>query len=146
MCILLSDGGDQIEIRVTEVAAPVRPHSDGGDVRLDVRLQCERFTGSGVSWIARDAWQLFLEQLERLDDRREGEAVVESISPNALRLRIFATDRAGHLAITGQVRARSVPDLRWEFGAMRFDPTLLPQLLNELRADGRLPNRLGGHE
>jgi hypothetical protein len=136
MSVLLLDGVARIEVRVMEVAAPIPPHSAGGDVRLDVRLQCDGFTGSGASWIARDTWLLFLEQLERLDNRREGEAVVESMSPDDLRLRIFATDRAGHVAIDGQVRTRSLRDLRWQFGAIRFDPTLLAQLLSELRADG----------
>jgi hypothetical protein len=82
-------------------------------------------------------WQRFLRQLERLDDRRDGEAIVESISPDGLRLRIFVTDRRGHVAIDGQVRTRSVRDLRWQFRAIRFDPTLLPPLLGELRAAGR---------
>jgi hypothetical protein len=133
----LTDGVAQVEVGVTEVAAPVPPHSAGGDVRLYVRVTCNGFTGTGSSWIARDVWQRFVRQLERLEYRREGEAVVESMSPDELRLRIFATDHAGHVAVDGQVRTRSVPDLRLQFGAIRFDPTLLPPLLSELRAVGR---------
>ena len=77
-------------------------------------------------------WQHFLRQLEQLEDRRDGEAVVESMSPEDLRLRIFVTDPAGHVAIEGQARTRSVRDLRWQFGAIPFDPTLLPPLLGGL--------------
>ena len=132
--MILTDGVAQVEVGVTEVAAPIPPHSAGGDVRLHVRLTCDGFTGTGSSWIACDAWQRFLRQLEQLDHRRDGEAVVESMSPDELRLRIFATDRAGHVAVDGQVRTRSVRDLRLQFGAIRFDPTLLLPLLSELRA------------
>jgi hypothetical protein len=99
-----------VDIAVTEVAAPIPPLSAGGDVRLQVRLTCEGFTGTGSSWIARDGWQRFLRELERLDDRRDGEAVVESMSPEDLQLRICVTDRGGHVAVGGQVRTRSVRD------------------------------------
>ena len=132
--MIVGDGVTQVEVVVTDVAAPVPPHSTGGDVRLHIRLTCEGFTGAGSSWIAHDVWQRFLRQLERLEDRREGEAVVDSMSPDDLRVRIFVTDRAGHVAIDGQVRTRSVRDLRWQFGAIPFDPTLLPPPLGELRA------------
>jgi hypothetical protein len=133
----LTDGVARVEIAVTDVAAPIPPHSAGGDVRLQVGLTCDGFTGTGSSWIARDVWHRFLQALEHVDDRREGEAVVESMSPNELRLRICVTDRAGHVAVDGQVRTRSVRDLRWQFGAIQFDPSLLPPLLAELRAAGQ---------
>jgi hypothetical protein len=130
----LTDGVARVDIAVVEVAAPIPPYSAGGDVRLRVRLTCEDFTGAGSSWIGQDAWQHFLRELERLADRRDGEAVVESISPRDLRLRFCATDNAGHVAVDGQVRTRSVGDLRWQFGAIQFDPSLLPRLFDELRA------------
>jgi hypothetical protein len=132
----LTDGVARVEIAVTEVAAPIPSHSAGGEVRLQVGLTCDGFTGTGSTWIARDVWQRFIQALEHLDERREGEAVVESMSPNDLRLRIRVTDRAGHVAVDGQVRTRSVRDLQWQFGAIPFDPSLLPSLLAELRAAG----------
>jgi len=130
----LTDGVARVDVAAIEVAAPIPPHSAGGDVRLHVRLTCEDFSGAGSSWVEQAVWQRFLQELERVVDRRDGEAVVESMSPKDLRLRIFATDRAGHMAIDGQVRTRSVNDLRWQFGAIQFDPSLLPLLLSELRA------------
>src|SRR5262245_44665779 len=130
----LTDGVARVDIAVIEVAAPIPPHSAGGDIRLDLRLTCEGFIGAGSSWIDQDAWQRFLRDLERLVDRRDGEAVVESMSPENLHLRIFVTDHAGHVGVEGQVRTRSVRDLRWQFGAIQFDPSLLPLLLAELRA------------
>jgi len=130
----LTDGVARVDIAVIEVAAPIPPHSAGGDVRLDLRLTCEGFTSEASSWIDRDVWQRFLRELERLVDRRDGEAVVESMSPKDLRLRLFATDHAGHMAVDGQARTRSVGDLRWQFGAIQFDPSLLPLLLAELGA------------
>ena len=132
----LTDGIARVEIAVVDVAAPIPPHSAGGDVRVQVGLTCDGFIGNGSSWIARDVWQRFIRALEHVDDRREGEAVVESMSPDELRLRIRVTDRAGHIAVDGQVRTRSVRDLRWQFGAIQFDPSLLSPLLAELRAAG----------
>jgi len=147
----LTDGVARVDVDAIEVAAPIPPYSAGGDVRLHVRLTCENFMGAGSSWVDRDVWQHFLQQLERLVDRRDGEAVVESMSPKDLRLRIFATDHAGHMAIEGQLRTRSVSDLRWQFGAIQFDPSLLPLLLSELRAvqaENTPPSRLKpcGHD
>jgi hypothetical protein len=130
----LTDGVARVEVAAIEVAAPIPPFSAGGDVRLHVGLTCDDFTGAGSSWVDRDVWRRFLQELERLVDRRDGEAVVESMSPNDLRLRIFATDHSGHMAIEGQARTRSVSALRWQFGAIQFDPSLLPLLLSELRA------------
>jgi hypothetical protein len=129
----LTDGIARVDLTVAEVAAPIPPHSAGGDVRLQVRLTCEGFTGTGSSWIDRDGWQRFLRALERLVNRRDGEAIVESMSPNDLRLRIHVTDHAGHVALDGEVHTRSIRGLRWQFGAIQFDPTLLPLLLAELR-------------
>jgi len=134
----LTDGIAWVEIAVATVSAAIPPHSAGGDIRLQVGLTCDGFTGTGSSWIARDVWQRFIRALEHIDDRREGEAVVESMSPDELWLRIRVTDRAGHVAVDGQVRTRSVRDLRWQFGAIQFDPSLLPSLLAELRAAGHV--------
>jgi hypothetical protein len=133
----LTDGVARVEIAVTEVAEPIPPHSAGGDVRLQLGLTCDGFMGTGSSWIARDVWQRFLRELEHVEDRREGEAAVESMSPGELRLRICVTDRAGHVAVNGQVRTPAFHDVRWQFGAIQFDPSLLPPLLAELRAAGQ---------
>jgi hypothetical protein len=136
----LTDGVAHVEIAVTDVSASTPPHSAGGDVRLQVSLTCEGFIGTGSRWIARDVWQRFIRELEHLEDRREGEAVVESMIPNELRLRIRVTDRAGHVAVDGQVRPPSVRELRWQFGAIQFDPSLLAVLLAELRAAATPPD------
>ena len=132
--MILRDGSTSLEIRVTDVAPQIPPHSVGGDVRLLVRLRCDDFAGATSGWVKREVWHAFIRQLEQLDRQRQGEAVLQSMSPDELRLRVFATDHAGHMAVDGQVRTRSLRDLRLQFGAVAFDPTFLHPLLNELQS------------
>ena len=74
-------------------------------------------------------------QLEELESTRRGEVYVQGVS-DELGLRFLATDRAGHMAIGGQLRRRLdvEDDVRLEFTALRFEPTQPPGLLLELRA------------
>jgi hypothetical protein len=102
-------------------------------VLVVVRVHCPGFTGETDTWVVRPAWREFLERLTALEGSRRGEAILESISPGELRLRLFATDRAGHMAVEGYVGVFGGHDtLRLEFGAIPFEPTLLPRLLREL--------------
>jgi hypothetical protein len=79
------------------------------------------------------AWSAFLRELTALDHQRQGAASLESISPGELRLRLFTTDRAGHLAAEGIVGVRGArQELRLEFTNISFDPGQLPALLAEL--------------
>jgi hypothetical protein len=105
------------------------------DVCVVVEVRCPGFTGRIDTWILRDAWIAFCNQLEALEGRRRGEAVVESISPNEFRLTVRSTDSAGHMAIEGLLGYRGVKgETLLTFSPMSFDPSTLPALLAEARA------------
>lgn len=131
--MVLGDSQAAVELAVAEVEPAVPPFSRGGDVLVVARVRCLGFAGETDAWIVRPAWDAFARDLVELERRRHGEAVVESISPGELRLRVFATDRAGHMAVEGYVAVRGVRhELRLEFSPIAFDPTQLPGLVAEL--------------
>src|SRR5262245_37240073 len=100
--MILGDGSAHLEIRVTDVGPALPPHSAGGDVQVFVRVRCGEFARAMSGWVERETWQDFVRQLGQLDGRGQREAVVKGMSPDELRLRVFATDRASHMAVEDQ--------------------------------------------
>src|SRR5262245_49693818 len=130
--MVIGDGDHRVEITVHEVIAS--PALGTGDVRAGVDVTSDRFTGSNPSlYIERAEWDRVADQLSALERTRSGEAVLESESPNDLRLRVYATDRAGHLAVDGHVGMyRYVADTSREITlafAFELDPSLLPRIV-----------------
>ena len=134
--MILHGEESSVEIAVAHVETP-QPgaEEDGGDVLVIARVRCLGFAGETDAWVARPAWDAFLGALAALERGRQGEAVLEGMSPDELRLRVHAIDRAGHLAAEGFLGVRGVRnELRLEFSAIEFDPTQLPALVAELSA------------
>jgi len=108
--------------------------SSGGDVELSVEVFSEKFSGQGFAWVAAPALTDFLGQLQQLEERRQGEVMLEGLEPEDFRLRIWSVNRRGHLAIGGLVtklvhHGEGGPYRHAvEFG-FEFDPTLLPKIL-----------------
>jgi hypothetical protein len=136
--MLVRDGEDFLELAVTDRGAPGAP--DAGDTRFVVRVRVTSkdtvFTAETWCWAELRALAAFAGQLRALEERRQGVAVLESMSPGELRLEIRSTDRAGHVAATGQVG-------HWCYGGtgqplwsaigfgIPFCPTELPALVQE---------------
>jgi hypothetical protein len=132
--MLLGNGTSQLEICVTEIEPPT-PQSRGGDVRVVVRVRFGDFAGATDAWILRETWDAFAADLRALEQRRHGEAVLLSISPGELRLRFFGRDRAGHMAVDGEVGTRAHGrEALLRFDPIEFDPSQLPALASELAA------------
>jgi hypothetical protein len=78
---------------------------DVGDTRFAVRVRISGintvFTAEGLRWVELRALVAFSEQLRVLEERRQGSASLESMSPGELQLQIRSTDRAGHMAAIG---------------------------------------------
>ena len=130
--MLLGDGTDSVEISIAEVEAPT-PQSSGGDVRLIVRVRYGDFAGVADAWVLLEAWIAFLDSLRALEKTRKGNARVRGISPGELYLRVFSTDRAGHMAVEGEVGTLRVGHEAFlRYGPVPFDPSLLPRLLSDL--------------
>ena len=130
--MILGEGTSQFEIVVAEVEAPT-PQSSGGDVRVDIRVRFGDFSGVADAWILREVWHGFIESLRTLERRRQGEAAVRSISPGELSLRVFSLDRAGHMAVEGEVGTLHYQrEASLRFAPIAFDQSRLPELVNEL--------------
>ncbi|AYM95635.1 hypothetical protein CLU86_2461 [Acidovorax sp. 62] len=104
------------------------------DVLVIVKARCPGFHGEIDTWIARDAWVGFCNQLAVLNEHRQGQATVESISPKELHLIVRSIDRLGHMGVEGELGYRGVHgETHLRFSTMAFDPSTLPQLLTEAR-------------
>ncbi len=61
--------------------------------------------------------------------------MLQSISPDALRLEVYAADALGHMALRGHLaRLGAPPTARLAFSGLAFDPTRLPGLVRDLLA------------
>jgi hypothetical protein len=139
MAMTLGDGFSRLELSVIEVQPPVPGATPGGDVCLSVAVRFDAFAGAASAWIDRDAWAEFVAQLQRLEQARRGEAILESITPGELRLRFHSLDLAGHMGVEGElVRFRyhrgGSGAVRLQFPTVEFDPGMLASLVAELRS------------
>jgi len=99
--VVIREGGDSLELVGTD---RVPAHLPGaGDTRLAIRVQSRGFVGQGSAWVEAPVLRAFVGQLRQLDARRQGRAELVSMSPGEFGLRVYATDRAGHLAVAGRL-------------------------------------------
>ena len=102
--MILKDQGNLLELILLERIPDDLPTP--GDVRLYVKVEAFGFTGAhdGV-WVGKGALEGFAAALRVLERTREGEAVLESMSPGEFVLRVYSVDRAGHRARRCQVNS-----------------------------------------
>jgi hypothetical protein len=131
MSVQIGTNTHKVEIDFVEVTGP-GPRE--GDLRLVVSAQHADFSGRADAWVTAESWADFLRQLHALERTRRGAAVLEGIDPRELALIMEATDRAGHMSIRGSLGVRGLRELRFDFSAMPFDPSELPQILKRLSA------------
>jgi hypothetical protein len=135
--MVIGSGDHWVEVVVQEIISA--PAIGVGDVRAAVNVASAPFAGSNPSLcIERAEWNRFADQLASLERIRSGEAVLHAESPNDLRLRIYATDRAGHLAVEGHLGvyrfiAGTSREVTLTF-AFELDPGLLPRIVRDVRA------------
>lgn len=137
--MLVGDNDSFVEVLLVERTPGGLPGA--GDLRLHVRVAFSTFRGEydGV-WVEASDFRTFLSELQTLEERRQGQATLASMSPDELLLQVHSTDRAGHMGVTGQLG-------RWchagsggmSWCQVPFDfalpcPSLLPQILAEFRA------------
>jgi hypothetical protein len=121
--MMIQDGNHSIEIVPSERVPDHLPSAK--DIRLAIAVRSQGFAGEGWAWVEASRLRQFIEHLRELEIRRSGSAEVESISPGQFWLRLFATDRAGHMAVAGRL-AHAEQALEFRF---RFCPSLLPGLV-----------------
>jgi len=138
--VLVRDGDDYLELTVAKRSTVVH---DAGDSQFAVRVRVSGLhtvlTAESLCWVDLRALAAFADQLRVLEERRQGSAALESMSPGELRLEVRTTDRDGHVAAVGQVgRWLGVGsgEPYWSAVAFRvpFCPTELPALVREFSA------------
>jgi hypothetical protein len=120
-----------LELQRSELGEPDTPSN--GDVLLNVTVQASSYSAADQSWVVAHDWDRFLGELQTLDERRQGRAVLEGASPEVLRLEFYSTDSAGHMAVRGHLGGHA-PDgyffqLRFGFS---FEPDRLPKVVQAL--------------
>jgi hypothetical protein len=121
--MVIREGGDWLEVVATDRVPDHLPTP--GDTRLSVAIESQGFAGRGSTWVEASRLAAFVAELRELEASRRGAAEVESISPGEFRLRVWATDRAGHVALAGRL---SHGGQALEFG-FAFCPSELPGLV-----------------
>jgi hypothetical protein len=138
--VLVRDGDDYLELAVAERGATVH---DAGDTRFAVRVRVSglhtALSAESLCWVELRVLAAFAEALRALEERRQGSAALESMSPGELQLEVRSTDRAGHMAAVGQVGwwlSVGSGEPYWSAVAFRvpFCPSELPALVREFSA------------
>lgn len=133
--MLINGPDSSLEIVLTETV-PTALQS-AGDARLVISVRVANnqalFTGQLPVWIDALALGNFVSQLEKLNETRNGSAILDSLSPGELRLEIRNTDRSGHMAALGHIGRRFSPG--GQDSVINFDvpfcPTELPRIISE---------------
>jgi hypothetical protein len=126
-------GNSVVEIVATEHVPANLPGA--GDARLAVRVCSEGFSGESTTWVEAAGLTGFLEQLRALEQRRQGSAQIESMSPGEFQLRIWSVNRLGHVAVGGrlhrQVHGHETGPYQHllEFG-FELDRSLMPSVVS----------------
>src|SRR5262245_52584130 len=111
---------DKVEIECADVEGSDSPRV--GDICLVVSVHFGDFSGRVRAWVEQRSWAGFLDQLRELEQRREGAAILEGISPGTLSLNVRVTDRAGHMAVQGLIGERTTGrEILMEFSPISFD-------------------------
>ena len=125
--MILGDSTAQVELLVASLG--------DGDFVVTVFVQVGRFAGAVDTIVTGREWATFLLAIREVEQRRKGAAELDNVAAEDLRLWIGATDRAGHMAVAGQLRDPGTMEggeLMLRFGPVPFDPTVLPALVEEL--------------
>ena len=107
---------------------------DAADLALVVRMSRDGFTAMAAPWIERDKWFAFAQALTILEERRQGEATVESMSPGELALTIRSVNNRGHLGVEGLLGKREFDrEISLRFSVFVFDPSQIVPFAQEAR-------------
>jgi hypothetical protein len=103
------------------------------DVLLHVSVAADGFTAVDDVWCHHEGLLKFLREFRSLEETRSGDAALNGMTPHTFRIRLFATDRAGHIAVEGHVQRGSVRVQRLGF-ELSLDSGMLGTYLADLEA------------
>jgi len=105
-------------------------------VSVDLRSKHVSGSDSGI-WIELEKLESFIKALTSLDHARKGEALLESMSPGELWLRVYPVDSRGHIALEIKINGKHFVGHRYmDHGchtAFLLEPTALPHVCEGLR-------------
>lgn len=107
-----------------------------GDLYLTVAVRSNGYMGQNDLWVQYRSFRSFCAALADLERNRHGEAILESASPDELKIRVHSVDSCGHMAVEGLTgydvqREHSRFRHTVQFG-FEFEPS---QLLENLKVD-----------
>lgn len=105
------------------------------DILLNIAVDVSGYAAADQSWVIGGEWTRFLDELKKLDVRRQGRATVEGASRHDFRLEFYSTDSAGHMAVKGHLGWQKpnghVLELKFGFS---FEPDLLPTVVQGMHS------------
>ena len=119
-------GPNSLLLEIAEVIPSTLPTP--GDACFTAEVSTGTFSGRGSSWVEALALDDFLSALRSLDHTRKGEALIESMSPGELRLRVYSVDSLGHVALSGRI-AEGNGAVEFQF---ELDPSYLSQIVRAI--------------
>jgi hypothetical protein len=75
---------------------------------VSIKAENEGFCGSNNVWFQLDQYKSFIDELKILEDKRQGKASLESMSPGEFKVIIESFDSSGHLILRYQI-SKNVP-------------------------------------
>ena len=105
-----------------------------GDAYVTVRVSADGFSGHNDLWVLAPALRSFCQSLVALERDRRGQAVLESVLPEELRIVVRSVDSCGHMLVEGSTgyqvqREHSRPWHSIAFG-FEFDPSQLVRAMS----------------
>lgn len=123
----LENGASFIEMDVAfEQDVSLQSH---GDANVAFNLMSNGFGGHSKSWVYAEEFSAFRMALIVLEQSLKGEATLESISPNELKLRIYAVNSRGYLAVEGETGRSVLAQDKMFWHSVSFGFTFEPQQL-----------------
>lgn len=112
-------------------------HYPSHHIRIGIKTENIEADFNNDVWLIEGDIEKFIVDLETLDQKRTGQAILESMSPGELELAFRAIDNRGHLSVTCYFKRedRISNDYSFEMKVeFQIDPTSLPNVRNEMLA------------
>lgn len=102
-----------------------------GDALIGVVISSNGYKGQNQVWVLQKELVSFSKEVMELEKSRKGEAILKSISPGELLLKIYAYDNVGHLAVEGQTSHTIFEEVNFKH-SIQFGFTIDPEQLIKL--------------
>ena len=126
------DKEDYLELHLVTVEQEDLPSN--ADAYMTVNVYSSGFEGHNDLWVSGDALCAFCKALITLEKMRQGEAMLEAVSPGELDIKVCSVSSGGHMAVIGSTayevqREHGVLPHSIRFG-FEFEPAQLVEAIN----------------